>query len=125
VHARTDDPASYIERAHLVVNLSRVDLWIETFGLTILEAMVFGIPVIAPPVGGPTEILTHGHEGWLIDSRNSDALVDAVVLAAEDRELYLRMSSCARIRAREFDFASFALKLRAIVANERWGELSE
>src|SRR5690606_20745125 len=59
---------SFYAKAGLVLNLSRPDQWVETFGLTIIEAMAYGIPVIVPPVGGPTEIVRDGIEGYLISS---------------------------------------------------------
>lgn len=117
VHARTDDPAGFLARADLVVNLSRVDQWIETFGLTLLEAMVFGLPVIAPPVGGPAEIVRHGREGWLIDSRDRVALAAAVTRAADDPALYAEMSRAARARAADFGFERFADALREVVSS--------
>ncbi|PKQ04785.1 MAG: hypothetical protein CVT72_11475 [Alphaproteobacteria bacterium HGW-Alphaproteobacteria-11] len=117
VHARTDHPADFIVRADLLVNLSRVDQWIETFGLTLIEAMAFGLPVIAPPVGGPTEIVRHGREGWLIDSRDRAALAEVVLRTADDRALYEEMSRAARVRAADFGFDRFAKALREVVSS--------
>src|SRR5690606_24022682 len=84
VHPRTDDPAVFYASADLVLNRSRVDQCIETFGLTLVEAMIFGVPVIAPPVGGPAEIITDGREGFLIDSRDGAALRCAVCELADN-----------------------------------------
>jgi glycosyltransferase involved in cell wall biosynthesis len=111
-HSRTNDPASFYAQTDLVLNLTRVDQWIETFGLTLAEAMSFGIPVIAPPVGGPTEIMTHGIEGYCIDSRDSAALRDAVTKLTDDPETYDLMSRAARKRAQDFTFDAYALALR-------------
>ena len=68
----------YYQQAHLVMNLSLPDQWIETFGMTILEAKAYGIKVIAPPIGGPAEIVNEPSEGWLIDSRNYDQLLQCI-----------------------------------------------
>lgn len=116
LHPRTDDPAHFYSRADLVLNLSRVDQWIETFGLTLAEAMAFGLPVIAPPVGGPAEIVTHGREGYCIDSRDSAALRDSVLKLADDPETYSAMATAARARARDFTFAAYDLALRNALA---------
>ena len=112
VHPRTDDPASFYIRADLVLNLARVDQWIETFGLTLAEAMSFGIPVIAPPVGGPAEIITHGVEGYCIDSRDGAALRTAVMELADDPETYAVMAQAARLRAKDYSFQAFAAVMR-------------
>ena len=103
IHARTADPASFYEAADLLLNLPRVDLWMKNFGMTLVEAMAFGLPVIAPPVGGPVEIVTHGRDGWLMDSQD-DALKAAVARLADDPELRLRMGAAASDRARDFSF---------------------
>lgn len=113
IHPRTDDPAQFYRRADLVLNLSRVDEWIETFGLTLVEAMTFGLPVIAPPIGGPVEIVTHGIEGYCIDSRNGAALREAVLKLADDPETYDAMARAAGKRAQDFSFEAYADALRA------------
>lgn len=116
VHPRTNDPATHYAEAGLVLNLSRPDQCVETFGLTLLEAMAFGVPVIAPPVGGPLELVDDGCEGFLIDSRNGDKLADAVLTLADDEALCLRMSTAARRRASRFSPADFAEELREVLA---------
>lgn len=115
LHPCTDHPSEFYARADLVLNLSRTDQCIETFGLTLVEAMTFGVPVIAPPVGGPAEIVTHGREGYCIDSRDGAALQAAVLELADNPDLAMAMSKAARIRASEFAFDTYAEKLRRIL----------
>lgn len=116
IHQRTNDPAILYSQASLVLNLSRPDQWLETFGLTLLEAMAFGVPVIAPPVGGPLELVRDGQEGFLIDCRNSDDLASKVVQLADDERLCLTMSAAARHRAACFSNAAFATNLQKTLA---------
>lgn len=108
IHPQTADTASFYARASLVLNLSRVDQVIETFGLTILEAMAFGIPVISPPVGGPAELVTDGVQGFLVDSREAELLRERVVKLGNNSQLCSSMSQAARLRAREFSHDLFA-----------------
>lgn len=112
IHQRSDDPAYFYARAELVLNLSRVDQCVETFGLTIVEAMTFGVPVIVPPLGGPAEIVTHGVEGYCIDSRDNAALRAAVVALADDPKTHEAMGRAARVRAQDFTFDAYAAALR-------------
>lgn len=112
IHPRTDDPAKFYTSADLVLNLSRVDKWVETFGLTLVEAMTFGLPVIAPTVGGPVEIVTHGTDGYCIDSRDGTALREAVLKLADDPGNYDAMATAARKRAQDFSFEAYAYALR-------------
>jgi len=116
VYPRTADPADHYSRASLVVNLSRPDQWVETFGLTLIEAMAFGIPVIAPPVGGPAEVVADGEDGFLVDCRDEDALASRVEQLWEDKSLYLKMSGGAREHAKRFSAEHSLAKLQAVIA---------
>ena len=87
----------------MVVNLSRTDEWIETFGLTILEAMTFGIPVIAPPIGGPTELIDDGYNGFLISSYNIDALEKKITELSKNKSLCMEISNKARLKALSYN----------------------
>lgn len=112
VHPRTPTPAKHYANANLVLNLSRPDQCVETFGLTLLESMAFGVPVIAPPVGGPVELIKNGIEGYLIDSRNSDELSKTILKLADDEVLCLQLSRAARLKAASFSPTAFADALR-------------
>jgi L-malate glycosyltransferase len=60
----------FYQWADVVVNLSHPDKWIETFGLTIIEGMAYGLPAIVPTVGGITELVDDGVNGYQVDVRN-------------------------------------------------------
>jgi glycosyltransferase involved in cell wall biosynthesis len=115
LHPRTDDPGAFYAGADLVLSLARVDQWVETFGLTLVEAMTFGVPVIAPSEGGPTEVVTHGEHGFCIDSRDGAALKAAVLALADDPERAMALSHAARTRAADFTFDAYAAQLREIL----------
>lgn len=61
----------FYQKADVVLNLTRVDLANETFGLTVIEAMAYGLPVIVPPIGGIAELVKDGVNGFKVDSRNT------------------------------------------------------
>jgi glycosyltransferase involved in cell wall biosynthesis len=42
--------------------------WPEPFGLVMIEALACGTPVIAYPQGSVPEVITHGLDGWIVDS---------------------------------------------------------
>ncbi|WP_309090550.1 glycosyltransferase family 4 protein [Phenylobacterium sp.] len=115
----TRNPAGYYSGASLVLNLSRPDLAVETFGLTLLEAMAFGAPVIAPPVGGPAEVVSDGQEGFLIDSRDGAALARAVERLADDEGLCRTLSRNARATAARYDRETFGRGIADVIAAAR------
>ncbi len=112
VHPKTSNPGTFYAQSSLVLNLSRPDKCIETFGLTLLEAMAFGIPVVAPPIGGPVEFIEDGIEGYLVDSRDTERLDELILLLAEDAGLCERLSAAGRSRAKKFSSTNFSATLR-------------
>ncbi len=56
----------------------------EGFGLTLLEAMSLGVPVIAAAADGPGEIITHGQNGWLVPKGDSSSLASAMIALLSD-----------------------------------------
>lgn len=104
---RSDDLAPIYERASVVLNLSRYNEWVETFGLTILEAMSFSVPVIAPPVGGPVELLGPDLKEFLVHGYDLEGLTGLLKELKEDQQRYSYISQLCRSRAQEFDWSRF------------------
>jgi L-malate glycosyltransferase len=92
-----EDTLSIYRQSHLVVNLSKPKEWVETFGMTILEAMSCGRPVIVPPVGGVCELIDHGVEGFCLDATRENSIITAINRLSSD----IRMYSCFAAAARE------------------------
>ena len=57
---------------------------IESFGLSVVEAMATGLPVIASRGGGVPENIEDGVTGTLVPVNNSDALAEAINKALEN-----------------------------------------
>lgn len=83
----------FYQWADVVLNLSRPDGWIETFGLTIIEGMAYGLPAIVPPVGGILEVVEDGVTGFSVDSREQTQLNMRLRALLDDPAFY---ASCAR-----------------------------
>jgi mannosylfructose-phosphate synthase len=75
--------APYYRRAELFVLPSKF----EPFGMTALEAMACGTPVIASNLGGIKENFTSGKDGVLVDPSNKQELSQAICTLLENKEL--------------------------------------
>lgn len=95
----------FLHEADLVLNLSNPSLWVETFGLTLLEAMAYQLPVICPPVGGPIELVKNDENGFCVDSRNIDELIEKIIYILESGN-YERLSKNAKAQSLLFDYGS-------------------
>ncbi len=78
-----------LHRASLFVLPSRE----EPFGIVILEAMVFGKPVLTTTVGGIPEIVTHLENGYLVPPDDAEALADAIITLSGDASLRQRLGA--------------------------------
>ena len=107
----------FYERAHLVLNLSHPDKWIETFGMTILEAMSYGIPELVPNVGGPVEIVEHGLNGFRIDVKDLDKITETIQFLSSNKGECLRLSTQAREKAEHFTIATMNERLNSVISN--------
>ena len=59
----------------------------ETFCQAIQEALASGVPVVAPAMGGPLDLVHHGQNGWLYPPDAPELMAQAVdSLAADSRQ---------------------------------------
>ncbi len=108
------DLKKFYSEANLVLNLSKTDQWVETFGLTILEAMSYGIPTIVPPIGGPIELVRNNQDGYLIASSDTKGLYSRILSLSDDRNLCLDLSRSARKQSLKFNEDVFRKALKNI-----------
>jgi len=107
---------TFYQEAHLVLNLSHPEQWVETFGMTLLEAMSYGLPVIAPPVGGPDELVKNGYNGFKIDQRHFATLKQKIRETCKDPVTYSSLSANAVEFAKRFNEKHFGREIGEVVA---------
>jgi len=92
-----DDVAKLLPDFDLYVSPSRS----EPFGLSIVEAMAAGVPVIATASEGAREIIDDQQTGRLVPIGDVEALADAISGLLADPELRERLTAEAQCRVRE------------------------
>ena len=81
----------------------------ESFGMTIVEAMRVGLPVVATDCPlGPREIVQDGVNGLLVPPRDVDAIAAALLSLAEDDERRRAMGRAAHASSAAYDPARIA-----------------
>ena len=87
----------------------------EGLPLTVIEAMMAGLPVVASRVGGVPELVEEGVTGFLVPSGDLQALARALQRLVEDDELRRSMGEAGRRRALErFTLARMLRETQAV-----------
>lgn len=97
VHPFTDQVADYYLASNILVLPSRHP---ESFGRVAIEAMSFGLPVIAAAHGGALEIVEEGETGLFFTPSSAQALASKLLTLLKDAELRERMGEAGRNRQR-------------------------
>ena len=88
----------------LVIAYRKADILVhpaswEAFGMSILDGMWYGLPVIASNVAAIPELVRDGENGILTDPRSAGELADAVKSLIDNRDLRLQMGAKSRMFA--------------------------
>ncbi|MCX4822089.1 glycosyltransferase family 4 protein [Streptomyces sp. NBC_01142] len=98
-------------------SIAAVTSSLESFGMTIVEAMRCGLPVVSTDCPhGPGEIIENGVDGRLVPVGDVDAIADALLGLIGDDELRRRMGQTALSAAARFDPARIAERHEALFA---------
>jgi glycosyltransferase involved in cell wall biosynthesis len=106
--------------------LAFTSVWDEPFGLTHLEAMASGTPVVSVGHGGPGEFLKDGENALIFGKENPEALSLAISRMATDADLRTRLALAGRRTVEEkFSLERYVDRLEAILEGAIAGKLSE
>lgn len=82
----------------------------ETFGMTVVEAMSCGLPVVTFETGGVPEIVENGKSGFVVEYKNGEKLVEALEKLLDDNELREKMAENAIEASKKFSSERMALE---------------
>lgn len=110
-------PTDPLEAEWVKGSLAAVTSSHEAFGMTIVEAMRCGVPVVATDCPlGPGEIIEHGVDGRLVPTGDVDAIAGALLGLIQDDGLRRRTGEAARAASARFDPARIAERHAALYA---------
>ena len=92
-----DDVLATMKEAELFVLPSRI----EPFGIVLLEAATFGVPVIATRTGGIPEVIEHDRSGFLVPVEDVEGLFAAMLQMLNDSERASKLASGMSRRVNE------------------------
>jgi glycosyltransferase involved in cell wall biosynthesis len=105
------DLVATYQNADVVANASLS----ESFGISVVEGMACGIPVVGTRIGGMCESIVDGVTGMLVEPEKPAALADALAYILEDRARAADMGREGRRRAvAQFSWHARANRLMAV-----------
>ena len=90
-------PEATMKAHDVVLNFSEA----ESFSLTCLDALYFGVPLIVTDCGGPAELFEHEKTGLLVPNRDVRAMAAAINWLAADVALRREFSAASRRYVRQ------------------------
>lgn len=93
---------AYYAHARIYASLSTL----ESYGLTLVEAMSFGVPVLCNMLPAFAEVC--GDDAVFVDGQNADATADALLALWDDEPRRADLAGRGRARAAQFDWNSVA-----------------
>ena len=92
----------------------------EAAPVAVMEAMACGLPVVCSVIGGTRDMIDNGHDGFLVEQQNVDAIADRIRQLIENPAMALEMGKAARVRAvRDFDSDALAGALLSLITSGR------
>jgi glycosyltransferase involved in cell wall biosynthesis len=110
-----EDVISFFKKASMVINLAHKEEWLETFGMTILEGMYFGLPAIVPTEGGVTELIQEGVNGYPIDYTDLPKMKALIEKMQSDSSFWVELSQNASLSAKSFSREIFEKEIRLLL----------
>ena len=110
--------AGYVPEEELATHFSMADLYVmpstkEGFGIVFIEAMYYGIAVIAGNKDGSVDALLNGKLGLLIEPNNATAIEVAVTKIISDKNLY---KPNHKLLMENFGYTAYKKKLETFIA---------
>ena len=68
----------------------------EGFGVSFIEAMASGLPVVATPAGGIVDFVTHTETGMLAEVDNPQSVADCIQTLASNKKVYSQIKANAK-----------------------------
>lgn len=88
---------------------------LETFGRVIIEAMMFGLPVIANGIASIPTIIQHGRTGFVLEKNSPEEIVNYII-KLRDRKLREKMGIIGRKRfLDEYEIENYAKRFEKII----------
>ena len=105
----------YVSNPEIMAKLySAADIYLfptlaETFGMTVVEAMSCGLPIVTFKTGGVPEIVENEKSGFVVEYKNGEMLTNALSKLLDDDDLRRKMAGNAVLASKKFSSEQMAI----------------
>jgi len=99
---------------YAALDLFVLSSYLEGLCTSLLEAMFYGVPIVATRTGGVPEIVEDGVNGWLVPPRDPQAMAQAIEGLLEKRELARKFAARGKALVRKFGIDETVRRTEAI-----------
>lgn len=112
----------YIENKDIRNVFERGDIFVlpsrnESFGVVVLEAMAYGVPVIITNSGGVVEIIDNGRTGFIVDVENHVDMAEKIIMLIENCNLRRNFRKLALEEVQKYDWNNIIDRYNDILQN--------
>ena len=94
-----------------VFNLFLLTSLYEGFPYVFLEALSFGLPIVSSLVGGASEVIENGKNGYIVSSQDASVIGENIIKIINDAELCQSMKYFAKQKVMEFSIEKMTDKI--------------
>ncbi len=102
-----DNVEDYLHESDVYVHSSLS----EALGLTIIEAIAAGLPVVTLDGRGNRDLIVQGKNGYMVYKQNAEQFADRILEIWNDKQKYQEMSAFAQEFARQYDIKPYVDRL--------------
>ena len=102
-----DNVEDYLRESDIYVHSSLS----EALGLTIIEAMAAGLPIVTLDGRGNRDLIVQGKNGYMVYEQDTEQFADRILEIWNDKNKYNQMSAFAQDFARQYDIKPYVDRL--------------
>lgn len=102
-----NNPEHYLQQAHIYIHAAKI----EAFGLTLIESVACGTPVIFTDGKGNTELFKNADVGTIIWDNSPKTMADAIIKLFQDKQRYTNEQIKGLEFAKSFGIEEFSKNL--------------
>lgn len=113
-HGNIDSPEVFLQRSFCYLLTSKS----EAFGLTIIEAMACGLPVVCTDGKGNRDLIKEGENGFMVWERDPKIIADKIQYLLNNENEYERIRANAYQFAQDFGIDNYVQRIIEVYQND-------